>query len=425
MAQGDLGEFYREGRLGDNLPKLVMSNMNDLPAELNEKIDEIIQESQTGLFDTHPADKDRIASAHAEQAAGVFHDDEPASVLFRHFNAISQGVTWDFYRDVFGNDFQQNQMHSTDDLLRRQNKEKEAGKAVNRYFQNGILGWRFLRLPNSQLLVPSNPKQVLGLLKQTRQNMLQIGDGYQQTYDHFRQADERLIEANQAEAILGAHVDVAPDDFSVKLTDSATVAKVLRAASTNQTKLAPQLEAFEATAAQRLYSALQLLQVSQVGQRVDDLAAHMQQCNQMFPVLCVICQHRRDAIALRGAHANLAALCGKIEDNADNDWFLGKVREQMDVVYAAIAEVRKPFASVMYPYDHAHGAMTVSTYFLKDMPLPSELGAIYEAAGEVVDKYVSLYLRVLGSLTVVAEKVEAAVGLPRLEEPTPEAKAAS
>jgi hypothetical protein len=91
--------------------------MNDLPAELNEKIDEIIEESKTGLFDTHPADKDRIASAQAEQATGVFHNDEPASVLFRHFTAISQGVTWDFYRDIFGNDFQQSQMHSTDDLL--------------------------------------------------------------------------------------------------------------------------------------------------------------------------------------------------------------------------------------------------------------------------------------------------------------------
>jgi hypothetical protein len=250
--------------------------------------------------------------------------------------------------------------------------------------------------------------------------MLQIGGGYRQTYEQFRQADERLMEATQADAILGAHVDVVAGDFSVQLTDSATVSKALRAAAAKQTKLAPQLEAFEATAAQRLYCALQLLQVPQVGQRVDDLAAHILQCNQMFPAFSVICQHHRDALALRTAHANLDALCGKIEANSDNDWFLGKVREQMDVVYAAIAELRKPFASVMYPYDHAHGAMTISTYLLKDMPLPNELGAVYEAAGEVTNKYVSLYLRLLGNLTVIAEKVETAVGLPRLEEPAPE-----
>tara|TARA_B100001971_G_C17790995_1_gene334526 strand:- start:104 stop:313 length:210 start_codon:yes stop_codon:yes gene_type:complete len=69
--------------------------------------------------------------------------------------------------------------------------------------------------------------------------------------------------------------------------------------------------------------------------------------------------------------------------------------------------------------------MTVNTYFLKDMPLPSELGTIYEAAGEVVNKYVSLYLRLLGNLTVIAEKVETAVGLPRLEEPADKPKASS
>lgn len=425
LAQRDLGEFYREGRLGDNLPKLVMSNMDDLPDELNEKIDEIIQESQTGWFDTHPADKDRIANAQSEQAAGVFHIDEPASVLFRHFDAISQGVTWDFYKDIFGPKFQQSEMHSTDDLLQRQNKQKEAGKAVKRYFQDAILGWRFLRLPHRQLEPPSNPKQIAGLLKQARQNMLGILEGYTQTYEHFDKADDEFVEASQADAILGAHVDVAADDFETPLTNSSTVAKVLRAATSNMQKLAPQLEAFESSAGTRFYAALQLLQVPQVGQRVDDLAAHVHQCNQMFPVLSLLCQHHRDVLTLRNEHAKLAAICGKIQANADNGFFLNKVKAQMDTVYAAITDVRQPFANVMYPYDHAHGAMTVNTYFLKDMPLPDELGSVYDAAGEIIDKYVSLYLRLLGSLTVISEKVETALGLPRLEEPAPKQKVAN
>jgi Zn-dependent protease with chaperone function len=45
-------------------------------------------EERTGLFDTHPTDRDRIASAAREGAAGVFRGSGPASALFRDFEAL-------------------------------------------------------------------------------------------------------------------------------------------------------------------------------------------------------------------------------------------------------------------------------------------------------------------------------------------------
>jgi Zn-dependent protease with chaperone function len=415
--QQDLGAFYREGRLGDNLPKLIMANIDQLPAELNEKIDGIIGESETGLFDTHPADKDRIASAKAENAPGIFRIGEPASVLFRHFEALSKNVTWDFYRGIFGPEFQPHQMHSVDDLLQRQSKEREANEALTRYFQGAVTGWRFVRMPAGQLTPPSNPKQVADQLKLARRRVLEISNGYKQTSDSFREADHQFVEAVQADAIHGARGDVAPADFSTNLSESINVSRVQRSTGAKKQQLAIELEAFEASAGQRLFSALQLLHVQQVAQRVDDLAAHVQQCNKMMPVLNAMCQHHHDALALRDSQAALAAMCGKLDENSDNDWFLSKVREQMDNVYAALGQLRKPLAEVVYPYDHAHGAMTVNSYLLKDMPLPNDLGALFDAAEEAIDKYISLYVRLLGSLALIAEKVETALGLPRAEAP--------
>ena len=71
-ALADLEEFHREGRLGDNLPRLVVVNAKEIPADLRQKIGKMIDESNTGVFDTHPCDKDRIIDARREKAAGVF-----------------------------------------------------------------------------------------------------------------------------------------------------------------------------------------------------------------------------------------------------------------------------------------------------------------------------------------------------------------
>ena len=42
-------------------------------------------QAKTGLFDTHPSDRDRIARARAETDDGIFHLDGPATGLFRNF----------------------------------------------------------------------------------------------------------------------------------------------------------------------------------------------------------------------------------------------------------------------------------------------------------------------------------------------------
>jgi hypothetical protein len=66
------------------------------------KIDKELKKSRTGLFDTHPAYADRLASARRDNAPGVFHLDGPATRLFRDFPKTSRAVSLDFYRQVIG-----------------------------------------------------------------------------------------------------------------------------------------------------------------------------------------------------------------------------------------------------------------------------------------------------------------------------------
>src|SRR6185437_1952057 len=97
-AFADLDEFRREGRLADDLPRLIAANAEQLPPNILAQIDERLVEHETGLFDTHPCDRDRIANARALHAPGLFHRQSPATVLFGDFAALCRTSTFDFYR---------------------------------------------------------------------------------------------------------------------------------------------------------------------------------------------------------------------------------------------------------------------------------------------------------------------------------------
>jgi Zn-dependent protease with chaperone function len=113
----DLIGFWKQGRLADNLPKLMIANSQSMPPKVVARIDKQLKEGTAGLFSTHPADKDRIAAARAQQAAGIFRFDGPASLLFSDLDGLARNVTWDMYRGMFGSQFKPSDMHPTEELL--------------------------------------------------------------------------------------------------------------------------------------------------------------------------------------------------------------------------------------------------------------------------------------------------------------------
>lgn len=120
LAMANLRRFYENGTMGDDLPRLIMLNMEQFPPEMKRELDKAVAESTTGLLDTHPADSDRIRFARQEAAPGMFHADYPASSLFCHFDSICKNVTWDFYREALGPQIKPSDVHPVDILLKGQ-----------------------------------------------------------------------------------------------------------------------------------------------------------------------------------------------------------------------------------------------------------------------------------------------------------------
>src|SRR5262249_25467367 len=89
-AQGNLNQFYREGRLPDDLPRLINANAKELPASVETAVTQMFKSGSTGWLDTHPCDRERMGHAERENAPGIFRSERPAAILFWDLGKISK-----------------------------------------------------------------------------------------------------------------------------------------------------------------------------------------------------------------------------------------------------------------------------------------------------------------------------------------------
>jgi hypothetical protein len=111
----------------------------------------------------------------------------------------------------------------------------------------------------------------------------------------------------------------------------------------------------------------------------------------------------------------LSLLFSRLEGQESNQQLIAAIREHGASLHRVLQDVHTCLGSTLYPFDHAKGSITLAEYLLPGVPPEDELGALYEAAEQFLDRLPSLYARVAGRLAIFAEQVEQLLGLPPLE----------
>jgi hypothetical protein len=416
-AQADLWRFSHEGRLPDNLPRLILANVDQIPPDVRARLGQTIDKSRTRLFDTHPCDKDRIARARRENAAGVFHLDLPARVLFSDFFGLGRNVTWDVYCGIFGSRFQPSAMHPIDDLLAREDKEIEAGRALGRYFQGAFSSLRPLPLAGRLSEAAVDLRSCAARVRTERQRMLDLKPAYSEVLAAYEEADRESIEADQAVALSKANVKVRRGDFSSDLTSAVAATHARRKAGERKERATARLADFEQAAAARLSSALELLQAPQVAARIENAAEQQKQCAQLLSAVRALAVELPWILTLRNECATLGILLDKVEGNQRNEQFIWTVQRAAEAVAVSVRERRNQLNLIRYPLDHAKGTTTVGEYMVPGPPSSDDVVGIYQAGQAAVDSVLVLYARLVARLALVAEQIEKALGLDPLPEP--------
>lgn len=419
-AHADLENFYREGRLADNLPRLIIANVAQLPEEARKFADELIEKEETSVFDSHPSDRDRIASAREENAAGVFQSRQPGTILFNDFDGLAKAVTWDFYTEVFGSEFKPTAVRPIEEMLERQSREDQIYDAMKRFLLDTFQVLRPLRVSEWYLRPPANPMDVQNQLAWARNEMYAQVGAYNQAWDWYDKADTRIVQMKQLVPLMRCGASLVPDGFDFVPASAQMAGYERDRAYADMNHLDSQLVPLETAAGQRLYSALWLLHDPQFAARMADARELLDHCQRLMPLVGRINNHLAQINELRSAGAILAALAGHIDNNDKNEALFHEIVEQLQRTQRQLHDLWVIFQREAYPFDHHEGFMSISHFLLKELPRENALGGTLDGIDQLLGNLASLYRRSLARLCYIAERVETTLGwdpLPLPERP--------
>lgn len=424
MAYSQLGSSHQEGRLVDDIPALTRLNAARLPKEAQQMIKEQYENGTTGLFATHPCDNDRVENAMAAEASGVFHLTAPASELFSDFTAQSKATTWEFYREVFGDQVKKSSLDSVDQLNEAHEKQEAADKRLSGYYQQTARARRVLLIRSGFLSPPQDARAALEQLKSARQTVESNAEQARKLLEKYDEAENRLSEALVFEAFHNAKIGIDKRSLDKAMLTREGARSVQRQCRREMGEVRTKLAEYDKQLAQRLRLALELLQVDQVVAKLKD-GQHLQERSEtLLPAMVAIDGQMETLQSLSSADVMLGALVRHMQSMSEpTEEMVGAADRITDRVQPQLLQVREVLTNLAYPFDHKGRQMTLGAFVLPKAPTRHDIGALIEAVSEITDRTLTTRRRVLGELAMIAEQVEAVFGmapLPEVEAPQEE-----
>ena len=418
LAMSDIQSSWEERRLPDNYPKLILANVPQIPREALAAYRKAVDQVRTGLFDTHPSDRDRIARAKGEgQGDGIFHLDGPASDVFRDFDALARSVTFDYYRSILGREISREQLYSVAELVETQAVAQEGHVAAERFFLKALPMSRPLALPPNYPAAPSDPKGAKHALVNARTDQQAAREDCLAANERDSGIHARLVQTDAAVILLKSGNTLAADDWRLRAPTLRAAESARDEASAELRDLAVQFEPFATAATRRLTQALAMLQLDAVANRAADgrerreearssvypCAAHLA-ANVVSPLVRVL--RAQQVLGL------LVARCTE-GNNAANQPLINAVLRGAGDLSERLRELRSKLGDTIdYPFEHAREDITLGRFALPAvLPAETDVVGLLETANTAIDRLMGLYRRALGRLTVTAEEVERVLGL--------------
>jgi len=425
MSFRDIQDFHREGRLPDNVIALSIANLSLITPRVRRQLRHLMLEKQTGQFESHPSDRDRIDAVKAEGANGSFRKnmvpaDLSASVLFDQFDELSKSVTLQFYHDQWTQPIKPKLLHPVDQLLERQAIEIAAARALKRYFQTEVPRLRPLPIAAQSTEPPDNHDDVIMEVAKCRARMLTELPIYQRLTPRYRMAEETLFETIAAQALLQARLTFEPSDFGLKVATADVVDVKQGRAREGLSNLARKLLPFESEAGNRLSFALQLLHVPQIVEQIDDGEQLHYEVGDLLPAAQYVSRLIGELPTLRIIYYRLMTLWEKLDEKTTQKRTLEVIANQISTLRHRLTTIQTEMGHHLYPFDHAKADTTLREHLLPVIPAELDVGGLVKVTDQLQLRLVSIQLRLFARLAQAAEKIEAVLGMSPLPDLTDE-----
>lgn len=421
VALDDLSDFYREGRLGNNFPKLINMNVNKFDESTLEKIRKLEKQQTSGLFDTHPSNQERIASARRENTAGVFRDDRPASVLFRNFDAIAVHTTLLFYRQVFGDAFDWKSVHDVEELVEKQRVANLAFESLNRVTQGSYSFMRPLTLGAVKLPTPVPVAAAAKKLLELRATIERGAAGYSKCADRWAETGVARVEVAQSCLLQKAGFKIPKNLFDPPLTNQGQCDALWNSTNQKRETLQAEMTPYEEALAKRINLTLGVLfHVTDEEFPGRELLYGI--ATRMCGSYTAMREQVEAVISGRERFAALTLLLENCSDGVPSQVCFDTLKGLIEELKGLLLGIRADLKDRKYPFDHANKEIRIGEFLVSEPPVDEDLGPIIAAVERLLEEFPRLYIRVFGQICWVCEQVETWLELPLAAEP-PKAEA--
>ena len=409
LAISALQEHWKEKRLVDNFPRLVVATRRQSARAIDSQVERQIANERTQRFSTHPTIRQRIALALREKGVGVFASDLPATALFCDLAGLEQRASLAFYREQVGTQVEAASLIPTDDLQERQARRAAERGALDRFFQNpsALKG-----VPLPAELPPLDRPAALAQLARLRPALAARNERHALASQHYHGVAEERLVALQAEALLEAGFKLRPGQFNLPEGLLSLAQRAAAAAAAGMQSYGGDLAAFEEREVRRLLLALSLLggEPAAEARRLLACAAFL---GPQLPLL----------FGLRESLAVLDILHAQLKPDRSNPRLAKALDARRSRLHEQLKELHRALRGQAYPFDHARQAVNLAQFAIPAMPADGDLGRLAGTAEEAQQKLYEVYTRLLGRLAWLAEPAEAGLGAPSALPPAADAGA--
>lgn len=417
-AYAQIGASHRDGKLVDDLPRLVALNEAKLEPSLSNQLAEYLQNARTGLFDSHPTDKDRIANARREDAEGVFHIKGPAGALFSDFPAQCKATTWEFYREVLGDGVKRAQLKPVGAITTELDAQVSAADALYRYLQGT---WRpvvRVGLRRDALTPVEAPKAAVAEAHALRTKFEAAVAEQRQQVGKLDKWRERLTVARAYETLYKAEVRLSKKERPEDLPDRDTAVTTRTKAQRRVNILSRQIEEAGEVNEARLTAAIRLLCHRAVHSQLPKGAKLKSRVETLVPALVAIEGQLETINTLREQAGVLSILIAALQRYGTSELLVDRVVQLARDVHPKLTQVREVLTAIPYPFEHTEGAKSLGIQLIPGVPSRDEVGDLLSVTEVAVDAIGGAQHRILSELCGIAEQVEKAIKLAPLPEPS-------
>jgi Zn-dependent protease with chaperone function len=408
-AHRQLMVAWAEKRLADNLPGLIRSHNERLPAAAVASMAKQMESTRTGWFDSHPSDRDRIASARREDAPGVVTLDAPASVLFHDFGALCRTLSFVYYRDTIGEEVQPRDLLPTDVFVEEAHRAGVEAQAAERLF--GVAGnsARPMMLRDCQAPDSQDGKALVVALREAREATQRMAARAGDALEVFQRTEEPMFNVASADTLLRAGVRFRAAEFGLSGTSERDVQQKRAALAGERGRANDVLNELEASAGRRVAAAVALLGVPAASRHIANAPERRREAEEFVRLLALLRPYVVGLADLREKFQTLLVSGTALQADAENVVLESQFRTRLEGIFDTLSMARSELGSEPYPFEQAARRLTIGRYLCEKLPPKDDPNEILGAAQAYRGLLSELYERLTSRLAHITLTVEDAL----------------